>query len=184
MCVLPLSPSICLPRLTESPSTCLPRLTECLSRIFSRLNLLLLNSKCAAKNTSNKPHPPTCYYGYELPHNGVNFVQESAWVLQLRCASVHGSEQAVSSISCLCEPALCVQSCLLLDSEAFAELGEAEISDDESFGSPQAVTGDRETHRDCLIDGQCKPPSSDRPDTGITRDAKGPPKFMSDYNVN
>ena len=57
---------------------------------------------------------------------------------------------------------------MLLDSEASAELGEAEISDDaESFGSPQAVTDDRETHRDCLIDGQCKPPSSDRPDTEL-----------------
>ena len=94
------------------------------------------------------------------------FVQESAWALRLHCASVGGSEQAVSSTSHLHEPTLCIQSCLLLDSEASAELGEAEISDDaESFGSPQAVTDDCETHSDCLIDGQCKPPSSDRPDT-------------------
>ena len=64
------------------------------------------------------------------------------------------------------EPTLWVQSCLLLDSEASAELGQTEISDDaESFVSPQAVTDDCKTHRDCLIDGQCKPPSSDRPDT-------------------
>ena len=53
-----------------------------------------------------------------------------------------------------------------LDSEASAQLGEAEISDDaECFGSPQAFMDDCETHSDCLIDGQCKPPSSDRPDT-------------------
>ena len=58
---------------------------------------------------------------------------------------------------------------LLLDSEASAELGEAEISADaESFGSPQAVTDDRETHRDCLINGRCKPPSSDKLDTSMT----------------
>ena len=93
------------------------------------------------------------------------FVQESTWALRLRCAS-GGSEQVVSCTSCLCEPTLCVQSCLLLDSEASAELGEAEISDDaECFGSPQAFTDDYETHNDCLIDGQCKPPSSGRPDT-------------------
>ena len=43
--------------------------------------------------------------------------------------------QAVSSTSRLREPTLCVQSCLLLESEASAELGEAEISDDaECFG--------------------------------------------------
>ena len=76
-----------------------------------------------------------------------------------------GSEQVVSSTSCLRGPTLCTLSCLLLESEAFAELGEAEISDNaESFGSPQAVTDDCETHSNCLIDGQCKPPSSDRPD--------------------
>ena len=50
--------------------------------------------------------------------------------LQLRCASVGGSEQTVSSTGRLREPTLCVQSCLFLDSEASAELGEAEISDD------------------------------------------------------
>ena len=74
------------------------------------------------------------------------FVQESAWALRLCCASVGGSEQAVSSTSCLREPTLCIQSCLLLDFEASAELGEAEISADaESFGSPQAVTDDCKT---------------------------------------
>ena len=51
------------------------------------------------------------------------FVQESAWALQLRCVS----EQAVSSTSRLREPTLCIQSRLLLDSEASAELGKAEI---------------------------------------------------------
>ena len=57
-----------------------------------------------------------------------------------------GSEQAVSSTSHLREPTPCVQSCLLLDSEASAELGEAEISDDaECFGSPQAFMDDCET---------------------------------------
>ena len=61
---------------------------------------------------------------------------------------------------------LCIRSYLPLDSEVSAELGEAYISDNaESFGSPQAVTGDRKTHRDCLIDSQCKPPSSDKPRT-------------------
>ena len=76
------------------------------------------------------------------------YVQESAWALRLCCASVGGSEQAVSGTSRLCEPTLCIQSCLLLDSEAYAELGKAEISDDtESFGSPQAVTDDCETQR-------------------------------------
>ena len=96
------------------------------------------------------------------------FVQESAWALMwLHCMSVGGSEQAVVSTSCLCEePTLCVQSCLLLDSEASVELGEAEISDNaEFFGSPRAVTDDHKTHRDCLIDSQCKSPSSERPDT-------------------
>ena len=96
------------------------------------------------------------------PRMAAKFVQESAWPLP----SVGGSEQAVSSTSRLREPTLCVQSCLLLDSEASAELGEAEISDDaECFGSPQAFTDDCKIHSDCLIDGQCKPPSSDSPDT-------------------
>ena len=93
---------------------------------------------------------------------------KSAWALHLRCASVDGSEQAITctSSSHLCEPTLCAQSCLLLDSDISVELGKAEISGNaESFGNPQAVTDDHETHRDCLIDGQCKPPSSDRPDT-------------------
>ena len=100
------------------------------------------------------------------PTMAAKFVQGSAWALRLRCASVGGSEQAVSSTGRLREPTLCVQSCLLLDSEASAELGEAEISDDpECFGSPQAFTDNCETHSDCLIDSQCKPPSSDRPDT-------------------
>ena len=64
------------------------------------------------------------------------FVQESAWALRLRCASVGGSEQAVSSTSRLREPTLRVRSCLPLDSEASAELGEADISEDaESFGT-------------------------------------------------
>ena len=65
-----------------------------------------------------------------IPTMVAKFVQESAWVLQLRCASVGGSEQAVSSTSRLREPTLCIQSYLLLASEASAELGEAEISDD------------------------------------------------------
>ena len=74
------------------------------------------------------------------------FVQESAWALHLHCVSVGGSEQVIASSSRLCEPTLCIQSCLLLDFEASAELGEAEISADaESFGSPQAVTDDRKT---------------------------------------
>ena len=64
------------------------------------------------------------------PRMAAKFVQGSAWALRLRCASVGGSEQAVSSTSRLREPTLCVQSCLLLDSEDSAELGEAEISDD------------------------------------------------------
>ena len=80
------------------------------------------------------------------PTMAAKFVQESAWALQLRCASVGGSEQAVSSTSCLRGPTLCAQSCLLLESEASAELGEAKISDDaESFGSPLAVMDDCET---------------------------------------
>ena len=81
--------------------------------------------------------PTTCYHLYELPclHNGHKIVQESAWTLQLQCVSVGGSEEAVFSTSHLHEPTLCVQSCLLLVSEASAELGEAEISDDaESLG--------------------------------------------------
>ena len=57
------------------------------------------------------------------PTMATKFVQESAWALRLRCASVGGSEQAASSTSCLREPTLCIQSCLLLDSEASAELG-------------------------------------------------------------
>ena len=55
---------------------------------------------------------------------------------------------------------------MLLDSNAFAELEEAEfIADAESFKSRQVVVDDCETHRDCLIDSQCKPPSSDRSGT-------------------
>ena len=57
----------------------------------------------------------------------------SAMALQLPCASVGGSEQVVSSTSRLREPTLCIQSCLLLDSEASAGMGEAEISDDMEF---------------------------------------------------
>ena len=68
------------------------------------------------------------------PTMAAKFVQESAWALRLHCAFVGGSEQVVSSTSRLREPTLCVRSCLLLDSEASAERGEAEISDDaESF---------------------------------------------------
>ena len=59
-----------------------------------------------------------------------------------------GSEQAVASSSRLREPTLGVQSCLLLDSDASAEPGEADISADaESFASPQGVTDDHETQR-------------------------------------
>ena len=99
------------------------------------------------------------------------FVQESAWALRLPCASVGGSEQAVSTTSCLPEPTLCIQLRLLLDSEAFAELHGGRLRSvmmrNPLEPLPQAVrlTDDRETHRDCLINSQCKPPSSDRPDT-------------------
>ena len=68
--------------------------------------------------------------GCPAPTMATKFVQGSAWALRLHCASVGGSEQVVSSTSRLREPTLCGQSCMLLDSEASAELGEAEISDD------------------------------------------------------
>ena len=64
------------------------------------------------------------------PTKAAKFAQEVHWALRLRCASVGGSEQAVSRTSRLREPTLCVQSYLLLVSEVSAELGEAEISDD------------------------------------------------------
>ena len=104
-----------------------------------------------------------CYHGYELP-------PPPQWSQNLY-KKVHGHCDCfvhlwvglskrlpvlATSISQLCAFSL----------EASAELGEAEISADaEPFGSPQAVTDDCETYRNCLIDGQCKPPSSDRPDT-------------------
>ena len=114
---------------------------------------------------SNKLRPPhaTMTTSCPAPTMATKFVQEGAWALRLHCASVGGSEQAVASSSHLCEPTLCVQSCLLLDSDASAELGDS--ADAEFFASPQAVMDDRETHRDCLVNDQCKPPSSDRPDT-------------------
>ena len=112
------------------------------------------------------------------PTIAAKFVQESVWALRLRCASVGGSEQVVSSTSRLREPTLCVRSCLPLDFEASAELGEADISGDaKSFGSPQAVTDDCETHRDCLIDSQYKPPNSDRPDTSALH--RNPPSLST-----
>ena len=99
------------------------------------------------------------------------------------CAFVGGSEQAVSSTRHFCEPTLCVWSCLLRDSEVSAELGEADISDDaESFGISQTVTGDRETERDCPIYSQCKPPSSDRPDTPILH-CNPPSHSDTDHNL-
>ena len=61
-------------------------------------------------------------YKLPLPTIATNFVQESAWVLRLHIF-VNGSEQAVASSSHLREPTLCIQSCLLLDSDASAELG-------------------------------------------------------------
>ena len=70
--------------------------------------------------------PIMCCHGYKLPcpHNMAgNFVQESAWALRLYCACVGGSEQAIASSSRLHKPTLCVQSCLLLDSDASAKLG-------------------------------------------------------------
>ena len=67
--------------------------------------------------------------------------------------SVGGSEEAVACFSRLHEPTLCVQSCLLLDSDASTQPGEAEISADaESFESPQEVTDDHETHMQGLSD--------------------------------
>ena len=64
-------------------------------------------------------------------HNGRKIcTRKCKWALRLRCASVGGSAQAVFSTSCLCEPTLCIQSCLPLDFEASAELGEADINDD------------------------------------------------------
>ena len=137
------------------------------------LSLSLLISKCAAENMCDKPHPPMCCHGYQLPllHNGRKICTRivscpapfrsgwrkgarhktstrGAWALRLCCASVGGSEQAVSSTSCLREPTLCIQSCLLLDFEASAELEEAEISNDtECFGSPQAFMDDCETQQ-------------------------------------
>ena len=91
----------------------------------------------------NHAHPhATMATSCPAPTMAAEFVQESAWALHLRCASVGGSEQAVSSTSRLHEPTLSVQSCLLLDSEAAAELGEAEISDDaESFGTSTGSHG-------------------------------------------
>ena len=70
---------------------------------------------------SNKPCPPhaTMAMSCPAPTMATKFVQEKAWALQLRCASVGGSEQAVASSSRPHEPTLCIQSCLLLDSEAF-----------------------------------------------------------------
>ena len=122
---------------------------------------------CNNSFTSNVKATPTNmlqWLAAVLPPHGRK-ICTSAWTLRLRSASVGGSEQAVSSTSHLRGPTLCAQSCLLLESEASAELG-AKFSDDaESFGSPQAVTDDCETRRDCLIDSQCKPPSNDRPDT-------------------
>ena len=128
-------------------------------------------TKCAARlteNTCDKPRSPTCCHGYQLPRPtmAAKFVQESAWGCDCVVCLWVGLSKRFYSTSCLREPTLCTQSCLLLDSEASAELGKAEISDDpECFGSPQAFTDDCETHSDCLIDSQCKPPSSDRPDT-------------------
>ena len=113
--------------------------------------------------------PTTCYHGYELPrlHNGHKITYKK-WVLRLRCVCVGGSEQAIASFSHLHEPTRCDQSCCMpLESGASAELaGEAEITVSacrwwilwKSTGSPPG-TDDCETHKDCLIDGQCKPPS-------------------------
>ena len=86
-------------------------------------------------------------------------------VIALAC--VGGSEPAIACFSHLHEPTLCDQSCCMpLESDVSVELGEAEITvpSAESFGGQQAIPGtdDRKTHKDCLIDGQCKPPSSDR----------------------
>ena len=75
--------------------------------------------------------PPT-----QWPHN---YVRE----VGVAIACVGGSEQAIASFSRLHEPTPCDQSCCMpLESDASAELGEAEITvpaGAESFGSPQAV---------------------------------------------
>ena len=47
------------------------------------------------------------------PTMATKFVQESAWTLRLRCASMDGSERAVSSTSRLREPTLAVHSVML-----------------------------------------------------------------------
>ena len=86
------------------------------------LYLLLLISKCAAERMCNKPRPPTCYHGYQLPrpHNGSKICTRKCMDVVIAfcvCGWV------LASTSRLREPNLCVQSCLLLDSEASAELG-------------------------------------------------------------
>ena len=106
--------------------------------------------------------PTTCYHGYELPcpYNGCKSCIRKCMGIQLHCASVGGSEQAIAISSHLREAwANCVRSVMLVSRFiCFCTTGKAEISADaESFGSPQTVTDDRKTHRDCLIDGQCKP---------------------------
>ena len=58
----------------------------------------------------------------------------------------------VASFSHLRELALFIQSCTLLDSDASAELREAEISADaEAYGSQHSVMDDCKTHRDSLM---------------------------------
>ena len=89
---------------------------------------------CTDSLYSDKPRPPRAVISWLRAAPPPQWPQNlSAWALRLPCASVGGSEQAVSSTSRLREPTLCIRSCLLLDSEASAELGEAEISDDAEY---------------------------------------------------
>ena len=77
-----------------------------------------------------------CYHGYELPRPptmAAKFVQESASVHGHCDCIVHlwvGLSRRFPVLAISVSQLYCVRSCLLLDSETSAELGEAEISDD------------------------------------------------------
>ena len=87
-----------------------------------------------SQEVNNKPRPLLATMATSCPAYTITYKK---WALRLRCACVGGTYCRLR------EPTLCDQSCCMpLESDASAELGEAEITvpaGAESFGSQQAV---------------------------------------------
>ena len=127
----------------------------------SSLLNLLLHPHAQPKLTINHSHFFLTWLQATMPPQPTIATSARAW--RLHCACMGGFELPVAGFINLCEPIMQ----LVMHASRFwcfwrikGEVNLAKISADaESFGSQQM------RHRNCPIDGQCKPPSSDRPDT-------------------